>query len=88
MVAIEEIEQKLLALSAATDARTRFGKVRLYVLLTEQICARPWEDVLTNVLAAAGERVCVQLREKFLADGELLRRARSDLPRFERRHLW
>ncbi len=70
------LEKKLLGRAAGMDARRRFEKVRLYVLLTESICALPWEQVLREILAAGGERLCVQLREKNVADGELLRRAR------------
>jgi len=61
----------------------RFADVRLYVLLTEALCIAPWEKMLDEILAAAvqsdangrGGALCIQLREKTLADGELLRRA-------------
>jgi thiamine-phosphate pyrophosphorylase len=65
------IEQILTRAVRQTD---RFANVRLYVLLTEALCARPWEETLDAVLA--GGATCVQLREKALPDGELLRRAR------------
>jgi thiamine-phosphate pyrophosphorylase len=45
------------------------------VLLTESICRRPWEEVLRGILA--GGAACVQVREKHLADGALLARARQ-----------
>jgi thiamine-phosphate pyrophosphorylase len=70
------IEQKLAARGAAGSARARFARVRLYVLLTGQLCVAPWEAALDQILAAGGDRVCVQLREKNLSDAELLDRAR------------
>ncbi|MEI7766137.1 MAG: thiamine phosphate synthase [Phycisphaerae bacterium] len=45
----------------------------VYVLLTESLCVRPWQDVLHAVLAAGASMV--QLREKSLPDAELLARA-------------
>ena len=61
-------------LARAAPQAGRFAGVRLYVLLTESLCKLPWEQTLDAVLA--GGATCVQLREKALADGELLRRAR------------
>ena len=56
----------------------RFDSVRLYVLVTEKLCRSPWEQTLEAILTVRSSRfsVCVQLREKELPDGELLRRAR------------
>lgn len=70
------LEQRLAARHASAGARERFAKVRLYVLLTERVCAAPWEKTLDQILAAGTDRLCIQLREKNLPDGELLRRAR------------
>jgi thiamine-phosphate pyrophosphorylase len=61
----------------------RFADVRLYVLLTESLCRRPW-------LEAAGEAIeggadCLQLREKHLDGAGLLARARQ-LVELCRRH--
>jgi thiamine-phosphate pyrophosphorylase len=53
----------------------RFASVRLYVLLTESLCRVPW---LTAAKAAiAGGADCIQLREKTLASGEFLARAKQ-----------
>ncbi len=45
----------------------------VYVLLTEALCVRPWQEVLHAVLGAGASMV--QLREKTLPDSELLARA-------------
>jgi len=50
-----------------------FANVRLYVLITESACKRPWLE--TAQLAIEGGADCLQLREKSLESGELLRRA-------------
>ena len=50
-----------------------FAKVRLYVLITEAFCKRPWLE--TAELALRGGADCLQLREKDLEGRELLRRA-------------
>ena len=48
---------------------------RLCVLITASLCrGRPWEEVAS--LAIEGGADCLQLREKDLPDGELLKRAR------------
>jgi thiamine-phosphate pyrophosphorylase len=49
------------------------SEIRLYVLLTEALCRRPWEDTLAAILDGGAQ--AVQLREKSLPDSELLRRA-------------
>jgi thiamine-phosphate pyrophosphorylase len=53
----------------------RRGQWRLCVLLTELLCARHWLDVANA--AVSGGADCLQLREKGLESGELLRRARA-----------
>ena len=55
----------------------RFGTVKLYVLLTEALCRGDWYE--TAEAALAGGARAIQLREKQLADIELLARARSIL---------
>lgn len=45
------------------------------VLVTEALCRQPWPDVAGA--ACRGGAACLQLREKHLADGELLARARA-----------
>lgn len=63
--------------------RTRFADVRLYVLITESACSRPWLEAAE--LSIQGGADCLQLREKQLDGGELLRRARQ-LVELCRRH--
>lgn len=46
---------------------------RLCVLITEALCRHPWEAVAARAIAAGAD--CLQLREKSLDSGELLRRA-------------
>jgi thiamine-phosphate pyrophosphorylase len=46
---------------------------RLCVLISESLCRRPWEEVARAAIAGGAD--CLQLREKELADRELLRRA-------------
>jgi thiamine-phosphate pyrophosphorylase len=52
----------------------RFDSVRLYVLITESACKGDWYQ--TAQAAIAGGADALQLREKELESGELLRRAR------------
>ncbi len=52
----------------------KFGTVKLYVLLTEALCRGEWYE--TAEAALAGGARAIQLREKQLADAELLERAR------------
>ena len=66
--------ERLIALTLIGAAR-RFGDVRLYVLVTESICSGPW--LATAEAAIVGGADCIQLREKDLESGELLRRARQ-----------
>jgi thiamine-phosphate pyrophosphorylase len=51
-----------------------FEQVRLYVLITEAICKRPWLDAARESIEGGAD--CLQLREKTLEGGELLRRAK------------
>ena len=48
---------------------------RVCVLLTESICAQPWRDVAEAAIAGGAD--CLQLREKDMDAGELVRRARA-----------
>ncbi len=57
------------------DARARLKSVRLYALLTEAHCRRPWQETAEMLLAGGAD--AVQLREKDLPDRELLARARA-----------
>ncbi len=74
------LEQAVARVQTFSAAAERFAKVRLYVLLTERLChpaVGGWERMLEAILAAAlGDgSLAVQLREKELESGELLRRA-------------
>lgn len=53
----------------------RFANVRLYVLITESICALPWYKAAEAAIAGGAD--CLQLREKSIDSGELLKRARK-----------
>jgi thiamine-phosphate pyrophosphorylase len=63
-------EQRLVLQLAAPD----FSPVRLYVLITESVCKRPWQEVAEAAIAGGAD--CLQLREKGLDGGPLLERAR------------
>ncbi len=69
---VYELEQRVVLRGTL---RRRFRDVCLYVLVTEAMCGRPWlETIAAAIRGGAG---CVQLREKQLDDGELLRRAQQ-----------
>lgn len=65
-----ELERRLMI---TMSARARLGSVRLYVLITEDLCCGEWLAVSASALRGGAN--CLQLREKHLADAELLRRA-------------
>ncbi len=78
-LAVERLRYEFYDLEQAI-ARTlrpagRMADVRLYVLVTESLCRRPWIE--TAELAIAGGADCIQLREKSLESGELLLRAKQ-----------
>jgi thiamine-phosphate pyrophosphorylase len=54
---------------------TAFANVRLYVLITESLCARPWLEAAEQAILGGAD--CLQLREKHLESSELLGRAKS-----------
>ncbi len=66
-----ELERRLHVISSA---RARFAKIQLYVIIIESLCAGDW--FATAEAALQGGADCLQLREKNLADGELLDRAK------------
>lgn len=68
-----DVEKQILA--TLTPGRERMSRVRLYVLMTESLCKRPWQDVAR--LAIEGGADCLQLREKDLSSRQLLARARE-----------
>jgi len=57
-----------------TDAREKLRSVRVYAVLTERLCRMPWRETAEALLAGGVD--ALQLREKELPAGELLRRAR------------
>jgi thiamine-phosphate pyrophosphorylase len=67
---VYELERRLV-LALGTGRGVQW---RLCVLITESLCAgRSWESVAADALAGGAD--CLQLREKELADAELLQRA-------------
>jgi thiamine-phosphate pyrophosphorylase len=52
-----------------------FAGVRLYVLISQSLCRKPWLEVARQAIAGGAD--CLQLREKELESGELLGRARQ-----------
>lgn len=63
-----------------TVARTlrpasRMADVRLYVLITESLCKRPWLEAAEAAIAGGAD--CLQLREKEIEGREFLSRARK-----------
>src|SRR5213075_2959713 len=65
------LEQKI----SHTFRPNLFDHVRLYVLITESICKRPWLAAATEAIAGGAD--CLQLREKSLEAAELLNRAKQ-----------
>jgi len=65
-----DIEQ---AVAQRLRPAARFDAVRLYVLITESACRRPWLEAAEEAILGGAD--CLQLREKTLESGELLRRA-------------
>jgi len=65
-----DIEQRI---ARTLCPANRFADVRLYVLITERCCRRPWLEAAEEALIGGAD--CLQLREKDLESGELLRRA-------------
>jgi thiamine-phosphate pyrophosphorylase len=66
------LEQQI---AAALCPAKRFAEVRLYVLVTEAICKRPWLEAAEQAIDGGAD--CLQLREKDLPAGELLCRAKG-----------
>lgn len=53
---------------------SRFSDVRLYVLITESLCKRPWLEAAEQAILGGAD--CIQLREKDLEGREFLKRAK------------
>lgn len=68
-----DVEQRIA--QTLRPAACAFADVRLYVLITESICKRPWLEVAQQSLEGGAD--CLQLREKNLDSGELLDRAKK-----------
>jgi thiamine-phosphate pyrophosphorylase len=68
---VYELEQRVMLRGTR---RQRFRTARLYVLLTAALCRTDWYATAEATIAGGAD--CIQLREKDLPDGELLRRAR------------
>jgi thiamine-phosphate pyrophosphorylase len=51
------------------------ASVRLYALVTELLCKGPWIEAVEQAIEGGAD--CIQLREKDLESGEVLRRARQ-----------
>lgn len=78
--AVEQIRYRAYDIERAilltlSPGRKRMADVSVYVLVTESLCRRPWLEVVERAIDGGCE--CVQLREKQLEAGELLRRARD-----------
>lgn len=75
---IEQIRYQAYSIEKSLAWQSRpagaFANVRVYVLMTEQLCRRDW--FATAEAALAGGADCLQLREKGLPDVELIARAR------------
>ena len=54
-------------------AAGRLASLRLYVLITESVCRTPWLEAAEQAILGGAD--CLQLREKDMEGGELLRRA-------------
>lgn len=75
---IEQIRYRSYTVEKAVRTTIRsnqtFAGRSLYLLLTESICQNPWQDVVTDALAAGVD--IIQLREKSLPDSEVVRRGK------------
>lgn len=77
-----DIEQQI-AQTLRSPAAREFASVRLYVLLTQSACTKPWLQVAEEAILGGAD--CLQLREKDLESRELLHRA-TQLVALCRRH--
>jgi thiamine-phosphate pyrophosphorylase len=76
--AIESIRYRFYDIEQAIARTLRpgnlFDSVRLYVLITESACKKPWLETAKRTIAGGAD--ALQLREKNMESGELLRRAK------------
>jgi thiamine-phosphate pyrophosphorylase len=68
-----DIEQKIA--HTLHPAACGLARLRLYVLITENLCNRPWLDAAEQAILGGAD--ALQLREKNLPGGEFLNRARQ-----------
>lgn len=68
-----DVEQRIAR--TLRPAACGFAPVRLYVLVTESACRIPWINAAEQAIEGGAD--CLQLREKHLESGELLRRAKQ-----------
>ncbi len=77
-VSLEKLRSRFYIAEQAIARRllpgSRFAEVRLYVLITESHCRWPWFQTAEQAILGGAD--CLQLREKSMEGGELLRRAR------------
>ena len=66
-----DVEQRL-AFALGSARRQQWG---VCVIITERLCVRPWMDVVDGALEGGAD--CIQLREKDIADRELVARAKA-----------
>ena len=78
-----DVETRLARTLRPTGASSPFSHVRLYVVVTESACRGDWLRCVQDAIRGGAD--CVQLREKGMDGGELLRRAR-ELVEFCRKH--
>ncbi|MCL4219854.1 MAG: thiamine phosphate synthase [Phycisphaerales bacterium] len=81
----ERLRYRLYEIERALRLRlqTRAPQWRLCVLVSEGLCRRAWQEVVEGSLAGGAD--CVQLREKQMAGGALLARARELVALVQRR---
>ncbi|MHC4219782.1 MAG: thiamine phosphate synthase [Planctomycetota bacterium] len=75
---VEAIRYRFYDVESALHLRLgarRARQWRVCVLLTESLCRRPWSAVLAAVIEAGAD--CVQVREKQMTGGPLVRRVRQ-----------
>lgn len=77
-----DLEQKI---ARTLQPSTRFADVRLYVLITESICKRPWLEAAEQAILGGAD--CLQLREKTLDGAEFLRRAQAFVSLCRKHHV-
>jgi len=80
-----DVETRLARSLRPTGVSSHFSHVRLYVVITESACRGDWLRCAHDAIRGGAD--CVQLREKSLDGGELLRRARELVEFCRKRHV-